>query len=725
MATLVLSAAGRYLGGPIGQVIGATIGNYIDREVLFKPKGREGPRLTELAVQTSSYGTQIPKLFGTIRVAGSVIWSTDLIEHRTRDAGKGRPTVTNYSYTASLAVALSARAVLGVARIWADGKLLRGAAGDFKAGIGAFRLHVGSEDQDVDPLIVAAEGAGQAPAHRGIAYAVFEDLQLADFGNRIPSLTFEVQADAGAVAAGAVVGEIAGGDISCPGETQLLGGFSAYGASVRAVVETLAGADGGWFASVGDSLELSSGSGESVTISDSGVSARERAGARGDRSIAAADSAPRTLTLAHYDPARDYQIGVQRATRPGTGTRAARLELPAVLEAGAAKTIAERALARLDAERERRTLALGWDALALAPGARVRIDGVAGLWRVDRAAFEAMVVTLDCVALSPETAAVAASGGRVLPAPDVALGQTIVEAFELPPLDGSLASAPRLAVAAAGTEPGWRSAALLLSLDGVRWDSAGGTALPAVIGTMAVPPGRAPAGLADRVSTIEVDLAHATMTLGDADDAALDSGANLAMAGDELLQFAEAEPLGANRWRLRGLWRGRRGTEAAISTQAAGDRFVLISADSLRMIELPAAAAAAGSGVQLLAEGPGDTGGPAEAMAAISGLSVVPPSPVHLAWMASEDGGAMVRWVRRSRAGWRWIDGIDAPLGEEAERYQVAIAPEAGAVRVLETEAPIAAITAGERAAAVLVTVRQAGSHGLSAPAAILLPALD
>ena len=109
MATLVLAAAGQVLGGPIGQAIGATIGNYIDREVLFKPKGREGPRLTELAVQTSSYGTQLPKLFGTMRVAGSVIWSTDLIEHRSAESGKGRPTVTNYSYTASLAVALSAR----------------------------------------------------------------------------------------------------------------------------------------------------------------------------------------------------------------------------------------------------------------------------------------------------------------------------------------------------------------------------------------------------------------------------------------------------------------------------------------------------------------------------------------------------------------------------------------------------------------------------------------
>lgn len=74
MATLVLSTVGG-LFGPVGSLIGALAGQVIDRELLFKPKGREGPRLTELSVQTSSYGTPVPKLFGTLRVAGTVIWA--------------------------------------------------------------------------------------------------------------------------------------------------------------------------------------------------------------------------------------------------------------------------------------------------------------------------------------------------------------------------------------------------------------------------------------------------------------------------------------------------------------------------------------------------------------------------------------------------------------------------------------------------------------------------
>ncbi len=39
---------------------------------------------------------------------------------------------------------------------------------------------------------MAREGADNAPAYRGLAYVVFERLPLADFGNRMPQLSFEV-----------------------------------------------------------------------------------------------------------------------------------------------------------------------------------------------------------------------------------------------------------------------------------------------------------------------------------------------------------------------------------------------------------------------------------------------------------------------------------------------------------------------------------------------------
>jgi hypothetical protein len=713
MATLVLTAIGGAIGGPVGMALGALAGNAIDH-ALLAPRRREGLRLSDLKLQTSSYGTPIPKIFGTMRVAGSVIWATELREHRsTEGGGKGRPGVTQYSYSASFAVALSARAIAGVGRIWADGKLLRGAGGDFKSGIGAFRLHTGSEDQGADPLIAAAEGAG-APAHRGIAYAVFEDLALGDFGNRIPSLSFEVIADAEPVTAGGALAELAEGAVTADAAGQPLGGFAAQG-SARTVAEVLASIEGGWFAAEDDAFALRRGSGAAEALEDQ---------AHGERAIAAADSVPKAVALAHYDPARDYQIGVQRAVRPGAGWREARIELPAVMDAGAARAAADASLARMELERERRTLALGWEKLAVAPGARVTIAGAPGLWRVDRWTLEGMAVRLECLALAPAPMAGPASGGRVLAAPDAVVGSTILHVFELPPLDDAPAAAPQLAIAAAGTGAGWRRAALLLSLDGgVRWEAIGGTALPAVLGSIVTPPGEASAAIEDWYNQVEVELAHAGMVLGDADTAGLAAGANLAMLGEELIQFAEAEPVGGRRWRLRGLWRGRRGTETAIGTQEAGDRFTLLARGSLAVVPLPPVTL--GGEARVLAQGAGDGDEAVEAMAAITGRSVLPPAPVHLCAVRGADFFTQVQWVRRSRIGWRWADGVDAPLGEERESYRVVIAPEGGTERIEETAVPMVTLSGADTEDGCLVTVRQIGALGLSPPATLAIAPME
>ncbi|MEY4304503.1 MAG: hypothetical protein RIT52_678, partial [Pseudomonadota bacterium] len=89
MATLILTAVGSAVGGPIGGAIGSLIGQQIDQR-LFAPKAREAARLGDLAVQGSTYGAFIPKVFGTMRVAGTVIWAMDLQEdRRTVSQGKG------------------------------------------------------------------------------------------------------------------------------------------------------------------------------------------------------------------------------------------------------------------------------------------------------------------------------------------------------------------------------------------------------------------------------------------------------------------------------------------------------------------------------------------------------------------------------------------------------------------------------------------------------------
>lgn len=721
MATLILSTVGGIVGGPIGSAIGAVIGNVFDREVLLKPKAREGPRLTELQLQTSSYGTPLQRVFGTMRVGGCVIWSTDLIESRiSSGGGKGQPSTTNYSYSASFAVALSGRAIQGVGRIWADGKLLRGVGGDFKSATG-FRLHLGDEGQAVDPLIASAEGAGLTPAHRGLAYAVFEHFELADYGNRIPSLTFEVIGDAAPVAVGRIAQELTDDMIDGAAATQAVTGFAAYGDSVRSVVETLAVAGGAWFAPEAMGLQMRAGLAADHAIADGEVVAAGAARGKHGRAMAALETVPHHVTLAHYDPARDYQTGIQQARRPGSGVREERVDMPAAITADTAKTMAEAVLSRAEAARERRTVTLGWDALAVAPGACVTIAGVAGVWRVTGWALEHMVLSLECVRLATGTLAVSASAGRVLHAPDVATGTTVLAAFEAPPEDAVL-SVPRVTIIAAGTQPGWRRATLLYSTDGgARWMAAGATNVPGILGQVVTPPGAAGAAIVDRANVIEVELIHAGMTLVGADAGALDAGLNTALVGNELLQFGEATQLTATRWRLAALLRGRRATESAIGTQRAGDRFVLVEPDASATLDLPGTAQ--GGDLRIMASGPGDVEGPVEVALTLAGTPILPLSPTHLTWSEVGNGDVTVQWVRRSRAGLRWVDGVDAPLAEEREVYQIALLYPDGRGGTVETTEPTLVIRHVDRIVGLSIAVTQVGVHGKSYPLHGMIPA--
>jgi hypothetical protein len=434
--------------------------------------------------------------------------------------------------------------------------------------------------------------------------------------------------------------------------------------------------------------------------------------ARG-RSTAAIERVARVVTVSHYDPARDYQAGFQRAARPGTGEIVRAVEMPAVLGAAAAKTLAATLLAREEADRVRRTVTLALGGLDLAPGALVAIAGEAGTWRIVAAAVEGWAVRLTLSPVAAGAGRMTAASGRVAAAADVAAGVTLLRLAETPALDDALLVAPRLTIVAAGTGAGWRRAALLWSCDdGASWTEAGTTAAPGVIGRIEQAPASAPAALVDEAGVLVVRLAHAAMTLHDADDAALDRGENLAVAAGELIQFGRAEPLGQGRWRLTQLWRGRRGTAPAIGD----DGFALLTSDTARTIDLPPAAI--GRTIRVMASGVGDVV-PAEARMLLAGTSVAPPAPVHVR-VVLDGADAELRWVRRSRAGWSWRDGVDAPLAEEAERYRVTMAAGDDEVTV-ETDEPRVPLPARFAVAGARLTVRQRGSWAESPPATIII----
>ncbi len=104
-------------------------------------------------------------------------------------------------------------------------------------------------------------------------------------------------------------------------------------------------------------------------------------------------------------------------------------------------------------------------------------------------------------------------------------------------------------------------------------------------------------------------------------------------------------------------------------------------------------------------------------------VSGCPPTPVHAHAEFESNGALALRWTRRARGSWRWLDGVDVPLVEERELYEVGCGPVSNPLALYETEIPqfsldpalLATLPAGTP-----VWVRQIGSYARS-PALLLV----
>ena len=155
------------------------------------------------------------------------------------------------------------------------------------------------------------------------------------------------------------------------------------------------------------------------------------------------------------------------------------------------------------------------------------------------------------------------------------------------------------------------------------------------------------------------------------------------------------------------------------------DRFVLIETDALLALNV----AAGTPEVRVIAIGLGDPGGGVARTATQPSAAVLPPAPVHVKRTRLSNGDVKLQWIRRSRDGWRWADGADAPLSEETEAYKVDLAFDVGSARSADTAAPEFTYTNASRladiaggAVNVTVSVRQTGVYGPSRAAQLIFP---
>ena len=723
MAVLALGFAGQAIGASIGGSIlgvtsaaiggfvGSTIGGLVDN-MLF-PQKQTGPRLDDLTVTVSTYGKPLPLLFGPEnRVAGNIIWASGLIEtkSKSKQGGKGAPSVsvTEYTYRTSVAVAVGEGVLSRVRKIWANNQLIYDLDApepviDAKL-YSAMRFYPGTRTQLPDPTVEAYVGVGRTPAYRGTAYVVLADLQLADYGNRIPNLEFLIEAHS-EISVGQVVADFVrrcGLDMnlaSTVSMTDQVRGFVIGGASSGVgAMQPLALVFDFDVAEVGGALRCVKRTASAAAI----VLSRDLAGHEGgsdqgdvlDWKRAQVTALPREATVTFPDPERDWQPSSQVARRSeGTADSNLANEIPIVMTADQGRALADRLLWQAWTGNQTAEAVTDDRWISLEPGRSYWFETPAGLepLRITRLTrgwngLIDMSLRRDRDEVYQSSAAGVAS---TVPPNDLRLpGLTTIILLDIPLLlDADNAQASGFYWGVLGSGSGWRGADFLRSVSPPSFENVAPQGAEVTVGYVgAVTPAPAPGYDSrddlDLVTVIRVTMARPDMRLAGVTDAELFAGSNALYLGPrdghggEILQFGVVTMVSPGVYDLSRLRRGQRGTEFAWGSHTVLDMAVLLEPGAIRRSDFGVAdldLARAYKAVSLLTA---ESDTPSVTWTN-TGVGLRPYSPVDLIAEGETGADIILQWTRRSRIG---ETVVPPPLAEESELYRLRIMNAAGTV---------------------------------------------
>jgi Putative phage tail protein len=430
---------------------------------------------------------------------------------------------------------------------------------------------------------------------------------------------------------------------------------------------------------------------------------------------------PGALALRHYEPARDFQTGVQRSERADAGRVATQIDFPVSLDANGARRLADLQLLQIHKSRDH------WSGHAVFSSEMPRAGdwfadpGGDGRWQIteiEHLSGASRISAQRSVDADPARSYLA-DAGRSLVSPDVLAGTTNLVLMDLPALEPTDPGQPIIAIAAAGSSAFWRSASLSLQTDNGLLEI-GPTAAPAIIGNVT---GILPAHSAfflDMHNQLEVQLLHHGFEIPTGNGNPLQSGASLCWVGGELIRIGRAEYLGGDRYRLSALQRGCFGTEGHISGHLAGENLVVLDGDSVRILD--GTRAILGASLTIEALGIGDLV-PAAATIAVQGNAIRPLVPVHGKSEWRENGDLHVGWIRRARIDPGWHDYVDVPLTDGEGQYSLVIAGGGQSLPAIAVSQSEYLITAAQLAAwgilpsaQLTFEVRHVGRYNQSAP---------
>lgn len=231
---------------------------------------------------------------------------------------------------------------------------------------------------------------------------------------------------------------------------------------------------------------------------------------------------------------------------------------------------------------------------------------------------------------------------------------------------------PGFYAAATGTGSKWPGAVLFRSADGgASYQQIATIAAKAVIGRVVGTLGDFKGGnIPDELNRITVRLESGA--LSSVSYASFLAGSQVAVIGSEIVLFRSAALNIDGSYTVSGLLRGQRGSEYAIGTHGANERFVLVDINSF--VRVPGVTADLGLPRLYKAVTSGSTLAKTTAQTFTNdGAGLRPYAPVHVGGGRDADGNVLIHWTRRSRISGEWRNGVDVPIGEDAERYEVEI----------------------------------------------------
>lgn len=304
-------------------------------------------------------------------------------------------------------------------------------------------------------------------------------------------------------------------------------------------------------------------------------------------------SIPRVLHVSYFDVAGGNSPDHQASDRAGDHRATGEMSLATPLlmnadEAGQAVAINHKVM--IEDQRSELKFAVPDSLLRLAVADCVFVQRGAELMRARLVQVDLYEGYQQIKALRDRQSAYTSAVQGIPAAPTTAppspiVGPTLLEVIDIPSL--LLRDAHDKVgfyVAVSGTTEAWQGATVELSHDGGQnyTESQSGN-LASIMGETTTVLGDHPTEFVDSVNVVRVDISTAFAELEDVGLEGILDRQNLALIGDEVIQFGEVDEITPGVWELSQLLRGRRGTDPV--EHAIGERFVVLDPGYVAFIE--------------------------------------------------------------------------------------------------------------------------------------------